>query len=355
MDANQMLSSSKYTISTTMGSTPAIGQSIKLDFLSYITLTVSMALLGTVGNILVLGALCVHKRLRVLGNVFIANLAIADLFVSAMINPFSLIGVFDGGVFFLKYPWVCEIIGTLCTLVCSCSIWSIASISMNRYIAICHRLTYPKIYNRNTLPVILLATWCLCFSIDLPTYLKWSNHEFNTKVNFCTWDYTGNHGYSLYVISLGFYVPMCLTSYSYVRIFLFSRKTKRRLKNILPSDVCPRSRIRTTDMRLLKSVGSIWIMFMLMWSPFATVVIFDSGSWSDWFLVVAVALAHTNSCVNSCLYAATNKNFREGYVLFMKRVYRCSCCCLSDDVGNKRKTDIAMVSCSTDCTPEGRL
>ena len=40
----------------------------------------------------VLGAIASSKRLRRTGNLFIANLAIADLCVTSIVNPFSIIG-----------------------------------------------------------------------------------------------------------------------------------------------------------------------------------------------------------------------------------------------------------------------
>ncbi len=288
-------------------------------FIAYLLVTVSASCLGTFGNLLVLGALFVHKRLRVLSNVFVGNLAIADLCVSVIINPFSIVGVLRGD-FFIRYPAICSTIGALCIINCSCSIWSIASISLNRYVAICHRLTYHRIYNRKTIPFIVSSLWVWCFLLDLPNFLGWGKHAFDTKAYYCAYDYTDNYGYTLYLISFGFSTPMILVSYCYVRIFLFAKKSKQRLKNLTKSD--GRSQIKTTDLRLLKSIGSIWIMFMLMWTPYATIVIFDfKGNWPQWFFVLSICLAHTNSSINSALYAATNRNFREGYAILIRRLF----------------------------------
>ncbi|XP_072040796.1 melatonin receptor type 1B-like [Amphiura filiformis] len=287
-------------------------------FIGYLLVTISASFLGTVGNLLVLGALFVHKRLRVLSNVFVGNLAIADLCVSAIINPFSVVGVLNGD-FLIRYPMICGTIGALCIISCTCSMWNIAAISLNRYIAICHRLTYHKIYNRKTIPFIVASLWGLCFILDLPNVLGWGRHVFDTKALYCAYDYTTNYGYTLYLITFGFSIPMFIGSYCYVRIFFFFKRSKERLKNLSKSDR-HHSRIKTTDMRLLKSIGTIWALFMLMWSPYTTIVIFDfKGTWPQWFFILSIALAHTNSCINSVLYAATNRNFREGYVILLKR------------------------------------
>ena len=58
-----------------------------------------MSCVGTVGNVLIIGALIVHNKLRSLGNVFIGNLAVCDLYVSLVINPLIVAGVFRADLF----------------------------------------------------------------------------------------------------------------------------------------------------------------------------------------------------------------------------------------------------------------
>ena len=312
--------------------TPATVSTVNFHFIVYLLVTITMSVWGTIGNLLVLGALLVHKRLRVLSNVFVGNLAIADLCVSIIINPFSVVGVLYGN-FFAKYPSVCETVGALCVISCSCSVWSIAAISLNRYAAICHRLTYHSIYNHKTVPFIVASLWIFCFIVDLPNFIGWGRHAFDTRAFYCAYDYTANYGYTLYAILLGFFFPMTLVSYCYLRIFMFARRSKQRLKDLTKADRHTQNQIKTTDMRLLKSIGSIWIMFMTMWTPYATIVLFDfSGNWPQWYFVLSIALAHTNSSINSVLYAATNKNFREGYIILIKRVL---CCIAKQQYYNK--------------------
>ena len=284
----------------------------------YLLITVVVAFAGTIGNLLVIGALMVHKRLRVLSNVFIGNLAVADLQVTAIINPSIITAVLRPNVF-IKYPVLCEILAVICFVSCLCSVWSMCAISLNRYVAICHRVNYPRIYNRVTVPCYVALMWIYAFTIDLPNFFGWSGHILDTKAYFCNVDYTAHYSYNLFLIIFGLCIPMTLTGFSYVRIFLYARKTRKQLQK--HSETV----IQVTDLRLLKTVGTIFITFMLMWTPYAIVLLFNVYHWPQWYWLTAVALAHTNSSVNSILYAATNKNFREGYVTLIKRV----CCCWS--------------------------
>nr|XP_054750100.1 5-hydroxytryptamine receptor 4-like [Lytechinus pictus]XP_054750102.1 5-hydroxytryptamine receptor 4-like [Lytechinus pictus] len=87
-----------------------IGSSYSIPLLvAYVT----FALFGCIGNILVIGAVFVHHKLRVLSNTFLVNLAVADLSVSAVINGFGILGLINVR-FFEDKPALCEIIGIVC-------------------------------------------------------------------------------------------------------------------------------------------------------------------------------------------------------------------------------------------------
>nr|XP_054767062.1 tyramine receptor 1-like [Lytechinus pictus] len=77
--------------------------------------TVAIALVGTVGNIMIIAAVALHNSLRNIGNLFIVNLAVADLGVSVVVNLASVAGSItsEEGIF-IKYEWLCEVIAVVC-------------------------------------------------------------------------------------------------------------------------------------------------------------------------------------------------------------------------------------------------
>ncbi|XP_072024927.1 melatonin receptor type 1A-like [Amphiura filiformis] len=283
--------------------------------IGYLVLLALTAFCGTFGNILVIGAVLVHQKLRILSNIFIVNLAIADLMVSAIINPFSILGALTEGEFFYKYPALCETIACLCIVSCMCSIWNIAAISINRYICICHRLLYYDMYTKEKMPFYIFGLWLLCFGIDFPNFVGWGGHEFNTEGYLCVFNFLTGYNYTLYLTFLGICTPMTLVSFCYFRILIFARSVRKELTKIGKMD--NDKKIKQTDLRLLRSIATIWVVFILMWAPFTAFVLFFYGTWPKWVFKMAVALAHTNSSINCIIYAATNKHFREGYVKFL--------------------------------------
>ena len=81
------------------------------------------------------------------------------------------------------------------------------------------------------------------------------------------------------------------------------------------------SRRNSSDMKLIRSLLVIVIAYLIMWCPFMLVSIVGDTIAHRNAYIFSVLLAHTNSSVNCIIYAATNRNFREGYIYFLRRVF----------------------------------
>ena len=60
----------------------------------YLTIAFTASIIGTLGNIAVLFIIFAYKPLKNARNAFLVNLAMADLLVTAVANPFGIIGKF---------------------------------------------------------------------------------------------------------------------------------------------------------------------------------------------------------------------------------------------------------------------
>ena len=292
----------------------------------YVSMLIVVSFIGTVGNILIIGALLVHKQLRSLGNVFTGNLAIYDLCVSLVITPLSVAGVFHPD-FFMKHNTVCTVIAQLWSLSCWGSYLSITAIAINRYVAICHRILYRKVYNRTLISLHVAILWVYIFTFVLiPHMLVESSvgilSAYDTKTNSCSPLPTANAtiklAYFIYFLLGSILLPVVLIFTSYCKIFLFAKRSKQRLMKYSSPQ---QPTIKTIDMRLLKSILIILFMFMLLWSPLVILKMFDvSGAWPRWVYQLVNVLIFANSSINSIIYAASNPSFREGYTMCLKIV-----------------------------------
>ena len=325
---------------------------------AYIVLMAVMSIIGVMGNTLVIVVLLTSKKLRVLQNAFIANLALADLLVTSLVNPFAIVGAIDMGDLFYRLPAFCEFLATICVTSFVCSIWRISSVSLNRYFYICHRALYTKIYNKYTVPLMVLGIWCIAFLIDLPNFLGWGDHIFDTRNYLCNYNYSHNFSYTRgFLLPLGFILPLSILCFSYVRIYLTARRSERQLRKYDTSQLTNQRRykLKSSDKRLLKTVAIICTMFVVMWSPYAIAVIFDLGD-HFWFFLVGSFMAFTNSSVNFLIYA-TDMNFRQAYLEIRDQMLRCCGCSQKASpakVTNPRRVDVNIEINDASSTPSAR-
>ena len=265
------------------------------------------------------------RKLRMLGNIFIVNLAIADFCVSSLINAFTIVALVTNGAFFEPRHGLCEFIAVMCVTTCVCSVWSIASISVNRYTKICHHFIYHKVYNQRTVGFIVGGVWFCSFLVDLPNIIGgWGNHGFDSKLMMCTYDHRGSdYGSTIFFVAVGYGLPWIVTVYAYLYIFSFVRDKRKAVERSQQGGKKELNKmgISNTDLSLLRSTFTIFVLFFVMWAPYTLIVLCDAAhAWPNEVYVVAGFFAHTNSSINSIMYAVTNKNFREGYM----RILRCN-------------------------------
>ena len=304
----------------------------KQIMLGYLIVTISVTILGIIGNLLVLGTILMDRKLRVLNNIFLANLAVADLFIAGIIHPFTAVGIIRGkdGMFYHTDPeevtGLCEFLASFCIISCSASVLSIGAVAMNRYIYICHHHSYPKIYTRCTVPVMVASIWIVGVLVDLPTYLGFGNHIFHERISTCFFD-TTHPQYKIFFVVVGIFTPVAATVYCYVRIVYLVYKSNQRLRNRIRN--APTSNydtaIKAADVRLLKTVAAMGVLAVIIYTPFSITLLLDRGQISRGVWMFANGLMHSFSCLNWFIYALTNKRIRDGIKVVWKR-FTCRRC-----------------------------
>ncbi|CAK9296849.1 unnamed protein product [Gordionus sp. m RMFG-2023] len=79
------------------------------------------------------------------------------------------------------------------------------------------------------------------------------------------------------------------------------------------------------QVRALKTVGMITLTFVICWTPFCFLFVWQSACWclSDHALNSIMWLGYMNSCFNPYIYAVWNNDFRKAYSTILKSVYKC--------------------------------
>lgn len=182
-------------------------------------------LVAIIGNILVILSVVCNKHLQTVTNLFIVNLAIADLLLSIIVLPFSasleVLGCWVFGRVF------CNIWAAVDVLCCTASILSLCSISIDRYIGVKYCLKYPSIMTDRRAVAILVLVWVSSTVISVGPLLGWKEKP-PVDESICM--ITEEPGYALFSSLFSFYLPLMVILIMYFRVYVVARRTTRSLE-----------------------------------------------------------------------------------------------------------------------------
>ena len=310
--------------------------------LSILIILVIVAILGTIGNILIIGAVFFHRRLRMKGNGFIINLAVADLIITAVIMPLGLAQSQHEERIFTDL--LCDFNAFLILTSCGVSTQSLMMIAIERYIHVCRMEMYHKVYTPCLLAFYIIFTWIYTMAWTIHGWTGWTKFVYGSTIYICVFSGRVNLSYSICLAFFGMLLPMVVLAVCYICIFRTVRASKASLEAYKTSNskrdsgsielVVQSDRRVQKEQRLLITLFTIVVLFVLFWIPAAIVLLF-SGVWKTMpreVNVISVWLALCNSCVNSIVYGVLNRNFQNGYkeilqslVCCRPRQDRCSC------------------------------
>ncbi|XP_032219349.2 5-hydroxytryptamine receptor 1A [Nematostella vectensis] len=190
----------------------------------------SMAIIiffATTGNILILLAIYMDRTLRTMTNVFVVNLACADLLLALIGMPFTLVSS-------ITFQWVfgdvwCVINGMAVTLFCVASMLTLAAVSIDRYIAIIHPLKYTELMHSRTATGIIVYIWAHSFIVALLPVFRWSRYIYIRSESICTFDWAFDIACTLFIFVVCFFIPLSVMMFTYYRVLQTAREHSRRI------------------------------------------------------------------------------------------------------------------------------
>ena len=135
-----------------------------------IILYTSVILIAIFGNLMVFYIVLVSKRMRNVTNLFIANLALADILIGSLSIPFQFIAALLQR--WLLPTFLCPICPTVQTISLNVSIFTLTAIAVDRHRAI----TKPLANKLSKLKanIIIILIWCFSLVLAVPTFLSWN-------------------------------------------------------------------------------------------------------------------------------------------------------------------------------------
>ena len=281
----------------------------------YATYRVVTCFFGSIGNLLVILAVLTTSKLRTPANVFILSLAVADLCITVVVEPISVYAILFDMEIYSRRPGLCTAIASICYISCTCSLWNISAIAVNRYVHVCRSQDYNIIFTWPKTIVYVLCIWTTCVVADLANFLKWGGHSFDTKMSLCTYDRLASFSHVLFSMFAFVIFPMVLVMICYAKIFWTIRKSSARVKKQIKTSASKKhDTSRKRDIKVLKMLFIIYLTFAACWSLYTILLLIDFKDIIPVFVYrIAAAMSHTNSSLNSLIYGVMNKNFRDAY------------------------------------------
>ncbi|GAB1609922.1 somatostatin receptor type 4-like [Argonauta hians] len=267
------------------------------------------------------------RELQILGKILLINLSAAD-FVNGLFVclPALIASANDAWVF---GPTYCTISCILHGVTCTVSIWCLAIVGIDRYIAVNYAVRYRLAKKLNISIAILIGVWSLSIITFLSPFLNDpSYYGYQKNIVMC-----GMKWESVYFcIATGLYIPI----FSAVVIFWTSFKVSKSLLAIQEAKTSQRALVKSN--RTLKAVRMLkisTICYIAAWGPYTLLAylkafkIFDEIPELLEFIVAW--LANSNSFMNVIIYSGN----LDGFSLHLKKSFaRCDClhCCKDNRV-----------------------
>ncbi len=190
-----------------------------------------IAIVGIIGNSMVIIAVILSKTLQTKTNVFVVNLSISDLIVCCFL-PWSAVALLSDDKWLIPgAEWVCQITGMTIFMSIGVSMWNLVFIAVNRLVLITKPLsTYQKIYSSWTLSIMLVISWIIPVAlVGMPTFIGFGGFSFDRVTHSCSDEIKNTAQAAKYDIyqSITTAVMLTIISVSYVIIY---RHVKRHFK-----------------------------------------------------------------------------------------------------------------------------
>ncbi|KAM4713081.1 trace amine-associated receptor 1-like [Anableps anableps] len=271
---------------------------------------VSLSLLIISGNLLVIISVIYFKQLHTPTNYLILSLAVTDLLVGALVLPFSTI-LSMSSCYYSSYL-LCKMRGLFDILLCASSILNLCCISIDRYYAVCHPLTYTSKMNARVILIIILVSWTLSALLAISITVRGINQgNLNRRCDL----FTATKQFSPETI-FEFYIPAIIILTIYLKILMVAKKQARCIQNTINSEAALSKMEKKANITLTIVLG----VFLICWTPFfLSIGLYSMGKFT--IPVVAVEgfkwLGWFNSMLNPFVYAFFYRWFRQAFTMII--------------------------------------
>ncbi|XP_078133907.1 B2 bradykinin receptor-like [Sander vitreus] len=273
-----------------------------------------ITVLGIVFNVFVLIVFCFHKKACTVAEIYLSNLAAADLVLVSCL-PFWAVYTSNG------FNWtfglfLCKVVNLGIKINAYSSIYFLVLVSIDRYVALVHTMSHGRMRRPKYAKLCCLLMWGFGLVLSIPELVFRKVRYFpEYGVNACFLDYP-THTVELLsdgmLIVFSFIIPISIISFCTVKII-----------QALKIQAIERFNAVKTERKATTLMLTVLLAFLICWVPFHVVTTLDlllraevlGGchllSVLDICNQIFTYLAFANSVLNPILYVLVGKNFRK--------------------------------------------
>ena len=282
------------------------------------------SIMGSIGNLLVLLSYYNYQRMRTITNLHLCNLALVDLVVCVIIQPFYIAALarkLTDSEQSVHFETVRKIL-TWCVMTIASS--SLTTVMLDRFCRVSFPLKYPTIINKRRSYIIIMFPWLIGV---LAGILVVSNANVKLIIQV----------YAIFLIT-GLIIP------GYLRVFYVARrqtkKMARQMKyleqiSMTKTDLTkPQKSCKTTDYEAVKTIFIVIAAFIICWTPLLFFPFYHrwaalkSRAKLIFIFPIINTLALCSSSINPFIYCLRTppfkRSFRQIIVKFYKNILPCA-------------------------------
>ncbi|XP_037684831.1 C-C chemokine receptor type 3 [Choloepus didactylus] len=265
-------------------------------------------IVGLLGNVVVVVILAKYRRLKIMTNIYLLNLAISDL-LSLFTLPFWIHYV--GWNEWVFGHFMCKLLSGLYYMGLYSEIFFIILLTIDRYLAIVHAVLSLRARTVTIGILTSVVTWVLAGLAALPEFL-FRELEKEDGQFMCNSFYPEDETeawksfHALRMNILGLVLPLLIMAVCYSGIIKTLLKCRNKKKY-----------------KAIRLIFVIMVVFFIFWTPYHLVLLLsafqivflesncEQSKQLDLALLVTEVIAYTHCCVNPVIYAFVGERFRK--------------------------------------------
>lgn len=279
-----------------------------------------MFIMSIVGNGCVIWIFSTSKSLRTASNMFIVSLAVFDMLMMCEM-PMFLVNCFVERM--IGWELGCDIYALFGSISGMGQSITNAAIAFDRYRTISCPIDGRLNPKQAAVLVAFTWFWATPFSV-MPMLRVWGRYTTEGFLTTCSFDFlTEDQDTKVFVSSIfvwSYVIPLIFIIYFYSQLLQSIRNHEKMLreqakKMNVKSLVSNQDKERSVEMRIAKVAFTIFFLFLLAWTPYATVALIGAFGNRELLTPISTMLpavfAKTVSCIDPWIYAINHPRYRQ--------------------------------------------